>query len=84
MLTAFSLISPWIFGVNLGIDMTGGIQIEYSVESGNIQEAQNLARVTADEIGKSLQIEGKSLMNGTTVYGIAGSSAFVVEAGFAK
>jgi preprotein translocase subunit SecF len=31
-LMAFSLISPWIFGVNLGIDMTGGIQIEYATE----------------------------------------------------
>ena len=27
----FSLASPWIIGLNEGIDMTGGIQIEYSV-----------------------------------------------------
>ena len=27
----FSLASPWIVGLNEGIDMTGGIQIEYSV-----------------------------------------------------
>lgn len=28
----FSLVSPWIVGLNQGIDMTGGIQIEYNVE----------------------------------------------------
>jgi preprotein translocase subunit SecF len=27
----FSLATPWIIGLNEGIDMTGGIQIEYSV-----------------------------------------------------
>ncbi len=28
----FSLATPWIIGLNQGIDMTGGIQIEYSVD----------------------------------------------------
>lgn len=30
-LMIFSVLTPWIFGTNKGIDMTGGIQIEYSV-----------------------------------------------------
>lgn len=40
----FSLATPWIVGLNQGIDMTGGIQIEYSVDG-----------VTGDSVVKSLK-----------------------------
>jgi preprotein translocase subunit SecF len=35
-LLILSLLSPLILGLNEGIDMTGGMQIEYSVEKGDI------------------------------------------------
>lgn len=83
-LTVFSLLTPWIFGVNLGIDMTGGIQIEYSVEGGDSSKAEALAKTSASEVEKTLQVNGKSVINGISIYGIAGTSSFVVEAGFIK
>lgn len=83
-LTGFSLLSPWIFGLNLGIDMTGGIQIEYNVESGNVDTIEALAKTYAEEIEKTTTVNGKMVMNGMSVYGIAGTTAFIVEAGFAR
>ena len=82
-LTVFSLLSPWIFGLNLGIDMTGGIQIEYNVKDGNVDAVEALARTYAEEIEKTTTVNGKMIMNGMSVYGIAGTTAFIVEAGFA-
>jgi preprotein translocase subunit SecF len=35
-LFVFSLATPWIFTLNEGIDMTGGIQIEYSIEGATV------------------------------------------------
>jgi preprotein translocase SecF subunit len=63
--------------------MTGGIQIEYSV-TGDLKKAQTRAKDIALEIEKTIMIDGKPAMNGITVYGIAGTNAFVVEAGFHK
>lgn len=83
-LMVFSLLSPWIFGVNLGIDMTGGIQVEYNVESGNVDATEALAKTYAEEIEKTILVNGKAVMNGMSVYGIAGTTSFVVEAWFAK
>ena len=79
-LMIFSLLSPWIFGVNLGIDMTGGIQVEYHVETGNVDATEALAKTYAEEIEKTILINGKAVMNGMSVYGIAGTTSFVVEA----
>ncbi len=84
-LIVFSLLSPWIFGgVNLGIDMTGGTQIEYSVEGGDVKAAQALATTYATEIEKTIKAGGKSIINGRSIYGIAGTKSFVVETGFEK
>ncbi len=82
ILTSISLISPFIFNVNLGIDMTGGIQIEYHVEGGDATSAEKATKAYAEEIKKTILFEQKEVMNDITVYGIAGSDSFVVEAGF--
>ncbi len=84
VLTVLSLLSPFLLpgGINLGIDMTGWIQIEYGVSWGNAKAAQDMARITALEIQKDIKFSGKEVMNGVTVYGIAGSDSFVVEWGF--
>lgn len=35
ILSLISLVAPFVLGVNLGVDMTGGIQIEYSTSNGD-------------------------------------------------
>jgi preprotein translocase SecF subunit len=83
-LVIFSLISPWIFGLNQGIDMTGGIQIEYKTEGGDDVALEASAREFANELKKSTLIGDKEVMNDVNVYGIAGTTSFIVEAGFRK
>lgn len=34
----FSIASPWIIGLNEGIDMTGGIQIEYALSGVSLKD----------------------------------------------
>ncbi len=38
-----------------------------------------MAMATAQEIQKNIKFSGKEVMNGITVYGIAGTNAFVIE-----
>lgn len=83
ILTSISLVSPFLFGVNLGIDMTGGIQIEYRVDGGDATAAEKATKAFAQEVKKTIVFEQKEVMNDIAVYGIAGSDSFVVEAGFA-
>jgi len=84
VLVAFSLISPWIFGLNQGIDMTGGIQIEYATEGGDDIALEKSARAYALELKKTITLDGKEVINDINVYGIAGTTSFIVEAGFKK
>jgi preprotein translocase subunit SecF len=81
-ISLISLLAPFVLGMNLGIDMTGGIQIEYTTQGGNIDTIEKTAKEYASEIKKESLYNGKEVMNDITVYGIAGSSSFVVEAGF--
>lgn len=82
VLTVFSLLSPFLFEMNLGIDMTGGIQIEYKVESGDESAVEALARTLSDEVRKTVKIQDKDVINDIVVYGIAGTPSFIVEVGF--
>ncbi len=82
VLMVLSIASPFLLGVNLGIDMTGGIQIEYAVDWGDAKAAQESAKNAALEISKNIKLSGKEVMNGVTVYGIAGTTSFIVEWGF--
>jgi preprotein translocase SecF subunit len=82
-LVMFSLVSPWIFGLNQGIDMTWGIQIEYKTEGDDIV-AETSARTFAEELKKSTLIGDKEVINDINIYGIAGTTSFIVEAGFRK
>ena len=60
--------------------MTGGIQIEYRVESGDEAGSETYARTIANEIKPSITVNGKVVMNDVIVYGIAGAPSFIVEA----
>lgn len=82
-LSLISLAAPFVLGVNLGIDMTGGIQIEYNTTGGDANTAEQSAKEYAQSIKKETLFNGKEVINDVTVYGIAGTNSFVVEAGFA-
>ncbi len=68
--------------VNLGIDMTGGIQIEYNSTSWKAVIWQQNAKTAASTLKKEILYNGKEIINDITVYGVAGTDSFVVEAGF--
>lgn len=77
-----SLLAPFVLGVNLGIDMTGGIQIEYNVSAGDEMTAEKNADTLAEKLKKETLFNGKEVINDINVYGIAGTTSFIVEAGF--
>jgi preprotein translocase SecF subunit len=64
--------------------MTGGIQIEYAVSDKNMTSAIEKAKTLANAIGEKTLINDKKTVNGISVYGITGTDAFIVEAGFEK
>lgn len=79
----FSLATPWIIGIHQGIDMTGGIQIEY-----NIEGVSNLPALVADlkatiipQVKKSLLPDQQTIITDTLIYQIRGTKNIVVEAG---
>ena len=82
ILSAIALLAPLLLKLNLGIDMTGGIQIEYSTTEGKEIASETAAKEYAQKIKKETLYSGKEVINDVTVYGIVGTSSFVVEAGF--
>lgn len=80
----FSLASPWIVGLNEGIDMTGGIQIEYSVSGVSLPATVSLLKETTKIEGKlrnELTPDQQVIITDTLVYQISGTDHIVVEAG---
>ncbi|MCP4523120.1 MAG: protein translocase subunit SecF [Candidatus Gracilibacteria bacterium] len=78
----FVLISLFllIFGkLNLGIDMTGGIQMEYSYEK-NIEIPKLKEEVKKLETEMNTELGG--VINHTSVYGITGEQSLAVVVGF--
>lgn len=84
ILVLISILAPSVFKLNLGIDMTGGTQAEYSVQSGSIDDMVTLAKTTSEELKKSITHSGKTVVNEVLVYKISGQNSFVVEAGFSQ
>lgn len=82
ILSVISLAAPFLLKLNLGIDMTGGIQIEYSTNGADTTTTQVAAKQLAETLKKEVLYNGKEIVNDITVYGIIGTSSFVVEAGF--
>ncbi len=80
-LLLLSLLSPFFVRLNLGIDMTGGMQIEYSVASGDIEM---IIEDTRDNILKTvystLTEEEKKIITDTLIYRVSGTDKFVIEA----
>jgi preprotein translocase subunit SecF len=78
VLVLISIFFLFFGKLNLGIDMTGGISMEYSYEKEvNITEVQEELSKVAAEINTEKQI-----INDTSVYGITGEKALSVVVGF--
>ncbi len=84
ILVLISVLAPSIFKLNLGIDMTGGTQAEYSIQSGSVDDMVALAKTTSEELKKSITLSGKTVVNEVLVYKISGQNSFIVEAGFSR
>lgn len=82
VLVLISIILPFATKLNLGIDMTGGIQVEYKTSGVTAEKAMEMARNTLiDEAKKKLGTEEAKVITDTLVYGISGTENFVIEAG---
>ena len=78
----FSLATPWIIGLHQGIDMTGGIQIEYSVEGADLTSTvTSLKEMIIPKAKNQLTAEQRTIITDTLVYQISGTNHVVVEAG---
>ncbi|NVP18111.1 protein translocase subunit SecF [Candidatus Gracilibacteria bacterium] len=69
-----------VFGkLNLAIDMTGGINIEYTYE--NSIDIEKI-RTDLDTLKSEIKYKDKEVINNIGVYGITGENAFSLVAGF--
>lgn len=68
--------------LNLGIDMTGGVQAEYDYTAGQVDIAT--VKTLVEEAKKDVVYNNTEAVNSTNVYKISGEDKFVVEAGFSK
>ncbi len=82
ILTLFSLGMIFFGNLNFGIDMTGGIQMEFSTGSWEIviDELKSEAQTVADHIN----LQKENIINTVNIYKISGQQSFVVEAGISK
>lgn len=82
VLVIFSLLSPFLFRFNLGIDITGGIQIEYSVTGGSVDAVVEETKNTILQTVKAgLTEEQNTAVTDVLVYRVTGTDQFMVEAG---
>ncbi|MDD4152086.1 MAG: protein translocase subunit SecF [Candidatus Gracilibacteria bacterium] len=79
ILFLFSFLALIFLPLNLGVDMTGGTQSEFSYE-GNLNI--DSVRTDAEKMAEEFLYEGKKVINNTEVYKVSGESKFVVVAGF--
>ncbi|MBP8017124.1 hypothetical protein KAZ01_03895 [Candidatus Gracilibacteria bacterium] len=81
IITIISILATIFLPLNLGIDMTGGIQIEYSYTNDiNLDGINQLI----DKVKKDIKYQDKEFINTTTSYKILGEKKFIVEAGLNK
>ena len=79
-----SLLSPLFLNLNLGIDITGGIQVEYKVDKGSIDTLLANKDAIVAKAKASLDENGKKIITDTPIYRVSGTDHFIVEAGIAE
>ncbi|MBP9779110.1 protein translocase subunit SecF [Candidatus Gracilibacteria bacterium] len=80
-LLVLSLLLPFFTQLNLGIDLTGGIQVEYTVEKGDVAALLLKKEAIIQKAKDALDTELKAIITDTPAYRISGTDMFVVEAG---
>jgi preprotein translocase SecF subunit len=80
VLGIISLFALLFLPKNLGIDLTGGTQLEYECEASKCDVEK--VRSVVDTITKAVTQSGTSVINGSNVYKITGQNAIVIETGF--
>jgi preprotein translocase subunit SecF len=78
LLSIGSLVAFFMLPLHLGIDMTGGSQMEFSY-SGKVDLAEIRALA---ELSQTTVNSGSQVINNTTAYLISGEDKFIIEAGF--
>lgn len=82
ILIVASLLAPWGLGVHQGIDMTGGIQIEYS--AGKLSKNAILSKLKSglvESVDANLPKESSAIITDKNIYGVSNQNSFVVETG---
>lgn len=79
ILLLISFISFFAFKINYGVDMTWGVQIEYSYEAHGSPED---LKEKADKIEEQVEILGVDIINSISTYKISGENKVVLVAGF--
>ena len=75
-----SLIAPFATKLNLGIDLTGGIQVEYTAEKWDIEVLIANKETLLNRVKESLDPKIKNIITDTPLYRISWTNIFVVEA----
>jgi preprotein translocase subunit SecF len=80
-----SLLSPLFLNLNLGIDMTGWIQVEYNLAKGNVDEIlPSVKQEVVENAKKQLTADEQKIITDTLTYRISGTNNFVIEAGVSE
>jgi preprotein translocase subunit SecF len=74
-ITLFALLSTLFINLNYGIDMTGGIQLEYGYEN-NIDI--EIIRQDVEEEALRITYNGTNIVNSTQTYKISGENKFAI------
>lgn len=82
LLVLVSIGAYFTLPLNLGIDMTGGVQIEYDYTAGSLDTTT--VRDIVEGTKKEILYHGSEVINNTNIYKISGEDKFVVETGFSR
>lgn len=79
-LVLISIAAYFVLPLNLGIDMTGGVQAEYDYSAGQINI--DTVKTLVNEAKKDIVYNKTEVVNNINIYKISWEDKFVVEAGF--
>lgn len=76
-----SLLSPFILPVHQGIDLTGWIQVEYSVNNSEVEKILDITKQTILQSAKSeISENSQKIITDVLAYSISWTNNFIIEA----